>query len=100
MYPQCVPGDGHQPHLLTWTESAPVTRKRDAQRGLSESELMVLVDAAEGLSTAESATRRFKGRETIKTQRGSVLVKLQARNMTHAVAVAVADGLISVSEAA
>ncbi len=74
--------------------------KHDTGRDLSESELLVLVDAAEGLSTAESAARRFKGRETIKTQRARVLVKLQARNMTHAVALAIANGLISVSKAA
>jgi DNA-binding NarL/FixJ family response regulator len=62
---------------------------------LSPSELGVLRDAAEGLSVLESAHRRQKGSETVKSQRRSVLLKLGARNITHAVALAVLDGSIA-----
>jgi DNA-binding NarL/FixJ family response regulator len=55
-------------------------------RTLSQSERDVLEDAAEGLTVLESARARFKGTETVKTQRRSILLKLGARNMTHAVA--------------
>jgi DNA-binding NarL/FixJ family response regulator len=55
---------------------------------ISVAELDILVDAAEGLTTNESAARRHKGRETVKTQRKNILVKLGARNMTQAVAIA------------
>lgn len=54
----------------------------------------ILTDAAAGLTMAESATKRDKGLETVKSQRRHVLIKLDARNMTHAVSIAVRDGLI------
>jgi two-component system response regulator DesR len=55
----------------------------------------VLSDAASGLTVVESAARRAKGIETVKTQRRQVLAKLGARNMAHAVAIGVGDGLIA-----
>jgi DNA-binding CsgD family transcriptional regulator len=61
-------------------------------RTLSQSENDVLDDAAEGLTVLESARARFKGTETVKTQRRSILLKLGARNMTHAVAMVNAFG--------
>lgn len=54
----------------------------------------ILTDAAAGLTMAESAAKRDKGLETVKSQRRHVLIKLDARNMTHAVSIAVRDGLI------
>ena len=52
---------------------------------LTPTELDVLTDAANGLTRAESAAKRFKGPETVKTQRRSILLKLGARNMAQAV---------------
>jgi DNA-binding CsgD family transcriptional regulator len=54
----------------------------------------ILADAAAGLTMVESATKRDKGLETVKSQRRNILIKLDARNMTHAVSIAVRDGLI------
>ena len=54
----------------------------------------ILTDAAAGLTMVESATKRDKGLETVKSQRRHILIKLDARNMTHAVSIAVRDGLI------
>jgi DNA-binding CsgD family transcriptional regulator len=54
----------------------------------------ILADAAAGLTMVESATKRDKGLETVKSQRRHILIKLDARNMTHAVSIAVRDGLI------
>jgi DNA-binding NarL/FixJ family response regulator len=63
----------------------PATPRPDA-RILSQSETDVLEDAAEGMTVLETARTRFKGTETVKTQRRSILLKLGARNITHAVA--------------
>jgi DNA-binding CsgD family transcriptional regulator len=54
----------------------------------------ILADAAAGLTMLESAAKRDKGIETVKSQRRHILTKLHARNMTHAVSIAVRDGLI------
>jgi DNA-binding CsgD family transcriptional regulator len=87
LYPQCVPADGSSPHLLAWASDwvEPATPRPDA-RILSQSETDVLEDAAEGMTVLETARTRFKGTETVKTQRRSILLKLGARNITHAVA--------------
>ena len=100
VYPQCVPGGGKQPHLLAWTKAsgAPASIMQAAE--LSPSELDVLRDAASGLTVAESASTRFKGTETVKTQRAQILRKLGARNMTHAVAIAVRARLLQFERAA
>jgi DNA-binding CsgD family transcriptional regulator len=97
VYPQCVPTGGAQPHLLAWLEASATPRPEanfgsgahtSSRSALSASERDVLVDAAAGLSVRESAARRQKGAETVKTQRRSLMLKLGARNMTHAVALA------------
>jgi DNA-binding CsgD family transcriptional regulator len=59
-----------------------VTRRRSS---LSAAERRVLDDAAEGLTARETALRRAKSLETVKSQRRSILLKLGARNMAHAV---------------
>lgn len=71
------------------------TRRRGASLSLTKSEVEVLTDASEGLSVQQSAARRHKGRETIKTQRSQVRAKLGARNMTQAVALAITNDLLS-----
>jgi DNA-binding CsgD family transcriptional regulator len=101
VYPQCVPGGGEQPHLLAWTRSsgAPPAVIHELV-ALTPSELDVLRDASRGLTVVESAESRFKSPETVKSQRRQVLLKLGARNMTHAVALAAAERLIDLERAA
>jgi DNA-binding CsgD family transcriptional regulator len=84
VYPQCVP-HGEQPHMLEWPALELEAEPADDSHELSECELAVLTDAAAGLTTLETARKRTKGVETVKTQRRSILLKLGARNMTHAV---------------
>ncbi|HEY1479409.1 MAG TPA: helix-turn-helix transcriptional regulator [Gaiellales bacterium] len=88
-YPQCVPGGSDQPHLLGWAQidEAPAAPSVHPDTpGLSHSESEVLDDAADGMTVDETAVSRSKSPETVKTQRRSILLKLGAKNMTHAVA--------------
>jgi DNA-binding CsgD family transcriptional regulator len=85
VYPQCVPADGDAPHLLGWDDEPAAAAPRGDLNMLTRTEMDVLTDAANGLTRAESAAKRFKGSETIKTQRRSILLKLGARNMAQAV---------------
>jgi DNA-binding NarL/FixJ family response regulator len=50
------------------------------------SEVAVLDDAAAGLTIGETAFKRTKSVETVKSQRRSILLKLGARNIAQAVA--------------
>jgi DNA-binding CsgD family transcriptional regulator len=93
VYPQCVPVHG-RPHLLSWEHARPRSAEPVRQSLLSVHEVLVLEDAAEGLTVAESALRRHKSGETVKSQRRSILAKLGAKNMTHAVAITSASGLL------
>jgi DNA-binding CsgD family transcriptional regulator len=93
VYPQCVPSGGALPHLLDWN-SARETRLDSVHSTLTPNELGVLEDAATGLTVHESARSRGKSSETVKSQRKAVLVKLGARNITQAVALATAQGII------
>lgn len=77
-----------------WQPPARRTRHPLARRSframvekLSPRELEVVVLAAGGLSAAQTGRRLFLSEETIKAHRKHVLAKLQARNMTHAVAI-------------
>jgi DNA-binding NarL/FixJ family response regulator len=85
VYPQCVPGHGMEPHLLAWPRPD-ASHAAPAPLTLSPSELAILEDAALGLTVTETARKRHKGVETVKTQRRSILLKLGARNMAHAIA--------------
>lgn len=85
VYPQCVPAFDGLPHLLEWPHHETVAESFDDTRDLTDCELEVLTDAAAGLTTQETARKRVKGVETVKTQRRSILLKLGARNMAHAV---------------
>jgi DNA-binding NarL/FixJ family response regulator len=51
--------------------------------------------AADGFDVYETADRRGRSFETIKVQRRSVLAKLDARNMTEAVAIGFRTGLLA-----
>ena len=85
VYPQCVPDNGDAPHLLGWLDepARPGTARRP----------QVLTADRDGCphgrrqrhDRAESAAKRFKSSETVKTQRRSILLKLGARNMAQAV---------------
>jgi DNA-binding NarL/FixJ family response regulator len=61
---------------------------------LTEAELAVLECAADGLTVDETAAERDRASETVKSQRRLILAKLGARSMTHAVAIALREGLI------
>jgi DNA-binding CsgD family transcriptional regulator len=65
-------------------------------RPLSERELEVLHAAARGETMDETATRLWLSLETIKSHRRYVIAKLGARNLPHAIALAVRSGLMSV----
>lgn len=93
-YPQCVPAHG-QPHLLAWADALLVPELVATHlTAITPSEYLVLMDAANGMSVAASAASQFKGQETVKSQRRSIMMKFGANNMTHAVGMAVKDGLI------
>jgi DNA-binding CsgD family transcriptional regulator len=66
--------------------------------GLSEAELEVLQHAANGLTTAETADELSKSSETVKTQRNRAILKLAARNTTHAACRAVAHRLVELDD--
>ena len=85
VYPQCVPSNGDAPHLLGWLDESALVEPHAKLQVLTVTEMEVLTDAANGLTRAESAVKRCKGSETVKTQRRSILLKLGARNMAQAV---------------
>jgi DNA-binding NarL/FixJ family response regulator len=95
VYPQCLPGGSDQAHLLAWPVESIPTADAGRWRELSPSELDVLRDAAAGLTTGECALKRMKGAQTVKTQRKSVLAKLEARNITQAVGIALSRQIIT-----
>jgi DNA-binding CsgD family transcriptional regulator len=94
VYLQCIPGGSEQPHLLSWADAAasPPARNQRVSLALTRHEREVLNDAGEGLTVRESAKHRGKSSETVKTQRKRIMIKLGARNITQAVAIALADG--------
>jgi DNA-binding CsgD family transcriptional regulator len=97
VYPQCVPGGDQQPHLLAWADPAldlPARAWRFSV-ALPPSEREVLGDAGDGFTVRESAKRWGKSPETVKTQRRNLMLKLGARNMTQAVAMAIGDGHVA-----
>jgi DNA-binding CsgD family transcriptional regulator len=104
IYPECVPADGSEPHVLTWDQVAagerPALREVRIAEGyapalLTPSELLVLCAAANGLTAAETAARLGKGTQTVKTQRGQALLKLGARNTAQAVCIATERGILT-----
>lgn len=73
-------------------------RPRDEALTLTESERRVLTLAASGLTKAEIAAALRVGEETVKTQVASARGRFGARNITHAVALAVSRGDVFVSD--
>jgi DNA-binding CsgD family transcriptional regulator len=70
-----------------------VLRMRLAGKQLSTPELLVLYAAARGFSADETAELLIKSRHTVIAQRRSLQAKLEARNLSHAVALAYERGL-------
>lgn len=105
IYPECSPRDGSPHHVLSWeaaTSSVPLveTEVRLAPdlgaTPLTPSELVVLCEAANGYTAAETARRLSKGLQTVKTQRGRILLKLHAANTAQAVCIATEQGVLVV----
>lgn len=65
-------------------------------RPLTDRELEVLDAAAQGETMDETATRLWLSLETIKSHRRHVIAKLGARNLSHAIALAVRSEILSV----
>jgi DNA-binding CsgD family transcriptional regulator len=93
VYRECTPRIGEPPHLLDVPGAENIVVGHGRTGRLTPSELDVLEDAANGLSARESGILRCKGTETVKSQRGSVLRKIGARSMTHAVALTLQNGI-------
>jgi DNA-binding NarL/FixJ family response regulator len=87
-----------EPQLLAWERDRLDAPLRLATADLSRSELDVLEDAANGLTTRQSAFERSKSAETVKSQRTSVLAKLGARNMVQAVAMTIQERRVTTEE--
>ena len=94
VYLQCTPRNGDAPHLVSAPAYPRGVSQLPAHAVVTDVEREILADAAAGLTMSESAAKRDKGIETVKSQRRHILTKLDARNMTHAVSIAVRDGLI------
>jgi DNA-binding CsgD family transcriptional regulator len=117
VYLQCVPRDG-APHLLdppgAARSSGLTLRASEGELvplptyeaeltlpfGLTQTELTVLQAAACGLTVPETARQLHKGAETVKTQRNKIILKIGARNMTHAVCIAAERGIVTAAAAA
>lgn len=65
---------------------------------LTEVELEALISAAKGETCNEAGGRLYKGYETIRTHRNAAILKLNARNITHAVAIAIRRGILDPQE--
>ena len=61
---------------------------------LTDREAAVLAGAAEGETAEQTGKRLFLASETVKGYRKRVIAKLGARNGTHAVALALRNGLL------
>jgi DNA-binding NarL/FixJ family response regulator len=71
--------------------TAPTLQRRD----LTLMELTILRAHSNGLTVGEIAEALERSRYTVRTHSGSILRKLHVRSMTHAVAVALREGLIT-----
>lgn len=59
---------------------------------LTHREYEILVLCSQGMNSVEIADRFFLAVETIKVHRKNILKKLDAKNMVHAVAIAIRNG--------
>lgn len=105
IYPECVPADGSPTHVLAWEEAASIIPSVETEvrlapdlsaTPLTPSELVVLCEAANGYTAAETAQRLGKGTQTVKTQRCRILLKLRAANSAQAVCIATEQGILVV----
>jgi DNA-binding NarL/FixJ family response regulator len=67
---------------------------RGYRSSLTPDELVALCAAANGFTASETARALHRGTQTIKTRRGQALLKLGARNMPHAVRLAMTSGIL------
>jgi DNA-binding CsgD family transcriptional regulator len=109
IYPECVPADGSAAHVLTWEQAARIVPSTETEvrlapdlgpTSLTPSELVVLCEAANGYTAAETARRLGKGTQTVKTQRCRILLKLRAANSAQAVCIATEQGILVVDRGA
>jgi DNA-binding NarL/FixJ family response regulator len=100
-----VPTDGSPPHTLSWEEATSTVASIETEvrlapdpvpTRLTPSELVVLREAANGYTAAETARRLGKGTQTVKTQRCQILLKLRVANSAQAVCIATELGLLVV----
>jgi DNA-binding CsgD family transcriptional regulator len=105
IYPECVPADGSPRHVLSWEDATMTVPSVDVEvqlapgldaTPLTRSELVVLREAANGYTAAETARRLGKGTQTVKTQRCRILLKLHAANTAQAVCIATEQGILVV----
>lgn len=67
-------------------------------RPLSAREIEILEAAARGETMEETAKRLWLSFETIKSHRRHIIAKLGARNLPHALALAIRSGALSVDD--
>jgi DNA-binding CsgD family transcriptional regulator len=94
IYRVCTPGGDEEPHVLPSLGVESVLSLSDDRSGLTPGELDVLEDAANGLTVNESASARRTSCDAVKSRRRSILRKLGARTMTHAVGMTLEHGLL------
>ena len=94
VYRLCTPGGSEQPHVLPSLGVESAMSPSDDRSRLSPGELDVLEDAANGLTVNESATARHTSRDAVKNRRHSILRKLRARTIVHAVGMSLEHGLL------
>lgn len=63
-------------------------------QALTSIEKRVVAEASRGCGIKETATGLGRSVDTVKQHRSSAIRKLEARSMTHAVAIAIGAGLI------
>jgi DNA-binding CsgD family transcriptional regulator len=94
VYRVCTPRGSENPHVLPSLAAGSALSLSDDRSGLTPGELDVLEDAANGLTVNESAAARRTSCDAVKSRRRSILQKLGARSMTHAVGLTLEHGLL------
>jgi len=67
---------------------------RDAGATLTQVEITIIQDAADGISAKQTAKRLFYSLETVRGYWKQIRRKLEARNKAHVVAITMRAGLI------
>lgn len=76
----------------------PLLREVLAGEQLSSREIETLIWAARGKTAVETGAEMFLSPETVKGYRKRANAKLSADSITHALAVALRDGIVSIEE--